>query len=107
MLSDVPGVRVPVTFDGNVDVWHLYVVRVADRDRVLAKLHERGVGAGIHYPYPVHLTGAYAHLGLGEGSFPVAEKAAAQILSLPIYPHISVAQQEFVVEALRKAVVVE
>ena len=65
MLADVPGVRVPERLEGNVDVWHLYVVRVQERDRVLAELHEAGIGAGIHYPYPVHLTGAYAHLGLG------------------------------------------
>jgi dTDP-4-amino-4,6-dideoxygalactose transaminase len=101
MLADIPGVRVPRTLDGNVDVWHLYVVRVQDRDGVLAELHQAGVGAGIHYPYPVHLTGAYAHLGLGEGSYPVAEKAAREILSLPIYPHITQVQQEFVVEVLR------
>ena len=106
LLADIPGVRVPTMLEGNADVWHLYVIRVADRDRVLAELHEAGIGAGIHYPYPVHLTGAYADLGLGEGSFPVAEMAAMQILSLPIYPHITVEQQEFVVDALRKAVVV-
>jgi dTDP-4-amino-4,6-dideoxygalactose transaminase len=106
MLDGVAGVRVPRTLDGNVDVWHLYVVRVADRDRVLAELHEAGIGAGIHYPYPVHLTGAYADLGRGVGSFPVAEEAAGQILSLPIYPHITPPQQEFVVEALKKAVVI-
>jgi dTDP-4-amino-4,6-dideoxygalactose transaminase len=104
MLSDVTGVRIPVTLDGNVDVWHLYVIRVDDRDRVLAELHEAGIGAGIHYPYPVHLTGAYAHLGLGEGAFPVAEQAAAQILSLPIYPHITEEQQQAVVASLIESV---
>ena len=107
MLADVPGVRVPTTLDGNVDVWHLYVVRVADRDRVLAQLHEAGIGAGIHYPYPVHLTGAYAHLANPPGSFPIAEKAADEILSLPIYPHIAPEEQQFVVDALEKAVVKE
>ena len=74
---------------GNADVWHLYVVRVAERDRVLAALHEAGVGAGIHYPTPVHLTRAYADLGLAAGSFPVAEAAADEILSLPIFPHLT------------------
>lgn len=104
LLADVPGVRIPQSLDGNIDVWHLYVIRVNDRDRVLAALHDAGVGAGIHYPYPIHLTGAYASLGLPQGSFPVAEEAAAQILSLPIYPHITLVQQQHVVEALRKAV---
>ena len=63
-----------------------------------------GIGAGIHYPAPVHLTGAYAGLGLGEGSFPVSERAAGEILSLPLFPHITPAQQEYVAEALGRAV---
>ena len=65
LLADVPGVRRPLLGADGQHVWHLYVVRVAERDRVLAELGRAGVGAGIHYPYPVHLTGAYAHLGLG------------------------------------------
>jgi dTDP-4-amino-4,6-dideoxygalactose transaminase len=85
-------------------VWHLYVVRVADRDRVLAELGRAGVGAGIHYPYPVHLTGAYAHLGLRPGTAPVAEAAAGEILSLPIHPHLTEAMQDRVVDVLAAAV---
>jgi dTDP-4-amino-4,6-dideoxygalactose transaminase len=94
-----------LTLEGNVDVWHLYVIRVADRDRVLSALHDGGVGAGIHYPYPVHLTGAYANLGIAAGSYPVAEQAAEQILSLPLYPHITADQQEYVVDVLQAALV--
>ncbi|SEQ12817.1 DegT/DnrJ/EryC1/StrS family aminotransferase [Microlunatus flavus] len=104
LLADVDGVRAPRSAEGNVDVWHLYVVRVAERDAVLRSLNEAGIGAGIHYPTPVHLTRAYADLGLERGSFPVAEQAADQILSLPLYPHITQAQQEQVVAALRAAV---
>jgi len=100
LLTGVDGVRVPMSVEGNVDVWHLYVVQVEERDRVLAALHAAGVGAGIHYPTPLHLTGAYAHLGLGGGAFPVAEAAAARILSLPMYPHLTSAQQERVADAL-------
>ncbi|GAA3579290.1 DegT/DnrJ/EryC1/StrS family aminotransferase [Microlunatus spumicola] len=103
LLADVEGVRVPRSAEGNVDVWHLYVVRVQDRDAVLRRLNEAGVGAGIHYPVPLHLTRAYASLGLGPGSFPVAERSASEILSLPLYPHITEAQQVQVVEALRAA----
>ena len=103
MLSEIPGVVLPLTADGNVDVWHLYVIRIQDRDRVLAELHRAGVGAGIHYPYPIHLTGAYAHLGVPIGAYPVAETAAREILSLPIYPHLSIEQQEYVVAAVRRA----
>ena len=104
LLADVPGVRPPTSAPGNEDVWHLYVVRVGDRDRVLAELNAAGVGAGIHYPTPVHLTGAYAGLGLGPGSFPVAERAAGEILSLPLYPHITSEQQEYVAGVLARAV---
>jgi dTDP-4-amino-4,6-dideoxygalactose transaminase len=94
----------PVTLEGNEHVWHLYVIRIPGgtgrRDAVLAKLHEAGVGAGIHYPYPVHRTGAFAHLG---GSFPNAEAAGPELLSLPIYPQITPAQQERVAGELAAA----
>jgi dTDP-4-amino-4,6-dideoxygalactose transaminase len=104
LLAGIPGIELPGTAAGNEHVWHLYVVRLDDRDRVLAELGRRGVGAGIHYPTAVHLTDAYAHLGLGRGSFPVAERAADRILSLPMFPHLTEAQQERVAEALGSAV---
>ncbi len=72
-------------------------------DRVLSRLNEEGIGAGIHYPVPCHLQGAYADLGYGEGSFPVSEAAADEILSLPLFPGITAEQQERVVEALKEA----
>jgi dTDP-4-amino-4,6-dideoxygalactose transaminase len=104
LLSDVRQVRLPGTADGNEHVWHLYVVRVADRDAVLATLNAAGIGAGIHYPVPVHATGAFADSGYGPGDFPVTERAAAEILSLPLFPGITAAQQERVVEVLTAAV---
>lgn len=104
LLSDLAdSVRPPRSQSENEDVWHLYVVRVAARDAVLADLNARGVGAGIHYPVPVHLTEAYASLGLPTGRFPVTERAADEILSLPIYPHITEDQQRRVVDALTAA----
>ena len=103
LLGNVPGIMLPVTAEGNVDVWHLYVVRVAERDRVLEALTDAGIGVGVHYPVPVHLTAAFAHLGYGTGSFPVAEEAASTMLSLPLYPHISPDQQEYVAEHLTRA----
>ncbi|QWF79791.1 DegT/DnrJ/EryC1/StrS family aminotransferase [Amycolatopsis sp. CA-230715] len=103
LLADLPQVRRPVVLEGNLPVWHLYVVRVPRRAEVLASLHESGIGAGVHYPVPVHLTGAFASLGHGRGSFPVAERAAGELLSLPLFPEITAAQQERVAEALRKA----
>ncbi|WP_372593645.1 DegT/DnrJ/EryC1/StrS family aminotransferase [Actinotalea sp.] len=104
LLSGLDGVLAPTSADGNEDVWHLYVVQVEERDRVLSVLHEAGIGAGIHYPTPVHLTGAYASLGHRKGTFPVAERAADRILSLPMYPHLERGQQEQVVETLARAV---
>lgn len=103
LLADLPGARLPCTAPGNIDVWHLYVIRVAERNRVLDALNQAGIGAGVHYPVPVHLSPAYRHLGLGPGSFPIAEQAARAILSLPIFPHISGAQQRYVAEQLRAA----
>jgi dTDP-4-amino-4,6-dideoxygalactose transaminase len=103
-LADIPGVRVPSSAAGNEDVWHLYVIRVPERDRVLAALAEAGIGAGIHYPTPVHLTAAYADLRLPPGSFPAAEHAAGEILSLPMFPHLKAEQQEYVAETLSRAV---
>jgi dTDP-4-amino-4,6-dideoxygalactose transaminase len=103
LLAGVEGVRPPVTLAGNEHVWHLYVVRVGRRDEVLARLHAEGVGAGIHYPVPVHLTGAMARYGPGAGGCPVAERAAGEILSLPLFPGITRAQQERVVDVLAAA----
>jgi dTDP-4-amino-4,6-dideoxygalactose transaminase len=103
LLADLDVVR-PVTAEGNLHVWHLYVVRVPERDRVLAALNASGVGAAIHYPTPIHLTPAFVRVGLpSAGAFPHAEKAATEILSLPLYPQITAEQQDRVVDALRSA----
>ena len=104
LLSDVADVIRPRTLKGNDHVWHLYVVRVQNRDRVLKELHAAGIGAGIHYPVPIHLTPAFTWLGYSEGAFPNAEGAAGQILSLPLFPEITAAQQERVVSVLAAAV---
>ncbi len=103
LLGAIDGVIVPQPLAGNEHIWHLYVVRVQHRDRVLTRLHEAGIGAGVHYPVPLHLQGAFTDLGHGPGSFPVTEAAADAILSLPLYPEITPAQQERVVEELRAA----
>jgi dTDP-4-amino-4,6-dideoxygalactose transaminase len=97
-------VTLPETLPGNEHVWHLYVIRVPRRDEVLRKLNAAGIGAGIHYPIPIHLQGAFGHLGQGPGAFPVAEAAAGEILSLPLFPQITPQQQERVAGELRKAI---
>ena len=103
LLSDISDVVLPRTLPANEHVWHLYVVRVPDRDRVIKELHAAGVGAGIHYPVPIHLTPAFSDLGYAEGAFPHAEQAASEILSLPLFPEITPSQQERVVSVLSTA----
>ena len=103
LLADIAGLRLPVVREGNTDVWHLYVVRVEERERVVADLTEAGIGVGIHYPSVVPLTQAYAGLGHRAGQFPVAEAAASRILSLPMFPHLTTGQQECVAEALAES----
>ncbi|WP_232664338.1 DegT/DnrJ/EryC1/StrS family aminotransferase [Pseudonocardia sp. TRM90224] len=104
LLKDVEGVVPPVVAPGNEPVWHLYVVRVAERDRVLAQLQADGIGASIHYPTPVHLTGAFADLGHKAGDFPITERITSEIISLPLFAEITEAQQQRVVESLVAAV---
>jgi dTDP-4-amino-4,6-dideoxygalactose transaminase len=103
LLADCPAVLLPATLSGNEHVWHLYVVRVPRRDAVLERLHAAGIGAGIHYPLPIHLQGAFRQSGYQQGDFPIAEAAAAEVLSLPLFPEITAAQQERVVAELKRA----
>ena len=102
LLADTDEVVLPRVLDGNRHVWHLYVVRVADRDRVLAELESRGIRAGIHYPRPIHQLPAYADM-CKSGGLSNSERFAQEILSLPIFPGITVAQQDRVVDSLRAA----
>lgn len=81
-------------------VWHLFVVRVSDRERLQKDLAAAGIGTGIHCPIPLHLTKAYEALGFRSGDFPVAERAASPVHSLPLFPELSPAQEERVVTAL-------
>lgn len=83
-------------------VWHVCALQVDNRDTILAKMADKGVSCGIHYPIPVHLQPAYALLNYKEGDFPVSEACAKTFLSLPIYPEITVAQIEYVVESLKE-----
>ena len=103
LLAGIDEIVLPQTLDGNEHVWHLYVIRVPDRDRVLKELHASGIGAGIHYPVPIHRTAAFAGLGYPEGSFPVTEQAGQEILSLPLFAEITTEQQERVALVLQAA----
>ena len=104
-LTGAPGIlALPFEPLWSRPVYHLYVVRVPDRDRVQRDLGAAGIGTGIHYPTPLHLLKAYEGLGFRRGDFPVAERAAAEILSLPMFPELTPAQQQRVVSRLRAAV---
>jgi dTDP-4-amino-4,6-dideoxygalactose transaminase len=100
MLAGASGIGRLTTIDGVSHVHHLYVVLVDDRERVRDALLEAGIETGVHYPVPLHLTPAYAALGYARGDFPSAESLAGRALSLPMHPHLSVAQTEFVAEQL-------
>jgi len=100
-LAGVGDVRLPSVPAGSRPVWHLYVIRTKDPDRLATFLSSRGIGTGRHYPQPPHLTTAYTRLGYRRGAFPMAEALADEGLSLPIFPGISEAQLSAVVEAVK------
>jgi dTDP-4-amino-4,6-dideoxygalactose transaminase len=104
-LADVPGIQLPVTVDSDSHVWHLYVIlsREVDRDELKQQLQQQGIATAVHYPTPVHLQPAYAHLGYCAGDLPVAEDVARHCLSLPMYPEMETDQVELVVRAVRAA----
>jgi len=99
-LDGVGDLRLPPVPEGSEPVWHLFVVRTADPDRLAEFLRERGIHTGRHYPQPIHLSPAYAHLGNRAGAFPVTEALAAQALSLPLFPGITQAQLVSVAAAI-------
>jgi len=101
LLAGVPEVTTPRESANGRHVYHLYVIRVKERDRVLQALADRGVQCGIHYPIPVHLQEAYASLGLARGAYPVTERCAEEFLSLPMYPELTAEQVETVVRELK------
>ena len=102
-LAGVGDLRLPAVPAGSEPVWHLFTARTTHRDELASFLRARGIGIGIHYPEPPHLSEAYASLGYRPGDFPVTEALAGELLSLPIYPGISEAQLETVVEAVADA----
>jgi dTDP-4-amino-4,6-dideoxygalactose transaminase len=99
-LAGVDGLQLPREPAGGESVWHLYVVRTQDPERLAEFLADRGIETGRHYPVPVHLSPAYRDLGYGAGDFPVAEALAREGLSLPLYPGISEGQLGAVCEAV-------
>jgi dTDP-4-amino-4,6-dideoxygalactose transaminase len=101
LLANEPRVIRPAVGQHNSHVYHIYAVRVQERDTVLQRMAARGVHCSVHYPVPIHLQKAYSFLGLGAGSFPATERCAQGLLSLPMYPELTTDQIEFVVETLK------
>ncbi len=103
LLNEVKdSISLPVEMSWTKGVYHLYVARVQDRESFQAHLAEAGIGTGIHYPIPLHLQKAYQSLGYQNGDFPVTERVAAEIVSLPMYPQLTHAQQDLAVHKVRE-----
>jgi dTDP-4-amino-4,6-dideoxygalactose transaminase len=103
LLVGFPDIVTPLEARGNRHVYHVYAVRVPQRDVVLAKLREKGINCAIHYPVPIHLQEAYEHLQLPKGSLPIAERCAEEFLSLPMFPELTPDQISQVCGNLRTA----
>ena len=98
----VENATVPIAAPWAKAIYHLYVMRVEDRDDLMATLAADNIGTGIHYPIPLHLQKAYGHLGYKEGDFPVSERLAKEIVSLPMYPALTDVQQSRICQAVRR-----
>ena len=97
-----PAITLPEPYDGASSVWHQYVIRCEERDRLMNYLDKNGIGTIIHYPVPPHLSEAYSYLGLKPGSLPITEHLADTVLSIPIYNGMTQLEQEYVIDALNK-----
>lgn len=100
LLADLP-FATPAPADYAEHIFHLYVVRVNNREALMDHLRERGIASGLHYPIPIHLQPAYGELGYKQGDFPITEAYAETILSLPIFPELDDDKVAYVVEAIR------
>jgi dTDP-4-amino-4,6-dideoxygalactose transaminase len=100
LFSKVPGVTVPYEPDNTRSVYHLYVIRTKDRDGLGEQLKSKGIFTGLHYPVPVHLQKCYREWGYRQGSFPVTERVCGEILSLPMFPTLTLDQQQRTVDAI-------
>ncbi|MEN6464141.1 MAG: DegT/DnrJ/EryC1/StrS family aminotransferase [Syntrophaceae bacterium] len=100
-LAGLKGLITPQEQSYARHIYHIYAVRVKEREKFMSALNAAGVSSGIHYPIPIHLQKAYEFLGLKQGSFPVAEKCAAEFVSLPMFPELSAEQVAYVVETIK------
>jgi dTDP-4-amino-4,6-dideoxygalactose transaminase len=104
-LGDMAEVATPASAAWVRHVYHVYALRVRERDEVIRLLGEKGIGCAVHYPVPVHLQEAYYNLGYEQGAFPVAEQCAAEFVSLPMFPELTPDQVEIVIQGVKDAVI--
>ncbi len=102
VLKDIKGISLPQESSYGKHVYHIFALRVKNRDTILEKLRQSGIEALVHYPIPLHLQVVYKGLGYKEGDFPVAEQISREIISLPIFPHIEKKQIDFVAKKLKE-----
>jgi dTDP-4-amino-4,6-dideoxygalactose transaminase len=100
LLAEAEDIYLPYEPSWSRAVYHLYVIRTDDRDDMMSHLTSAGIGTGLHYPVPLHLQNAYSFLNYSRGDFPIAESAAAEILSLPMFPQLTAKQQTRVAEVV-------
>jgi dTDP-4-amino-4,6-dideoxygalactose transaminase len=103
MLGKV-GIVVPLESPHNKHVYHIYAIRVQNRDSLISALAEKDIQCGIHYPIPLHMQNAYKAPGLGEGSFPVTENVTSEFVSLPMFPELSREQIDYVAAEIKKLI---
>lgn len=103
LFEQMDEIITPVEPQWSKGVYHLYVIRIKDRDKLQKHLAEKQIATGLHYPLPLHLQKAYADIDYKEGDFPIAEKAASEILSLPMYPGLTYKQQDYIKEKIIEA----
>lgn len=97
-----PNILLPQPLEGTTCVWHQYVIRCEDRERLINYLADKGIGTLIHYPIPPHLSEAYSYLGHKEGFLPITENYAKTVLSIPIYNGMTEEEQNYVIDAINK-----
>lgn len=104
LLKDIPKIKLPNAKPNASHVYHLYVIQIDNRDKVMEHLKQSGIAASIHYPVPLHLQPAFGYLGYKIGDFPVAEEIAGRILSLPMYPELTDEDIQFICGEVKKAI---
>jgi dTDP-4-amino-4,6-dideoxygalactose transaminase len=102
LLADLNGIRIPKESDCVKHVYHVYAIRAQNRDAIMTNLTENEIYCGIHYPLPIHLQKAYSELGYKSFNYPVAEKVASELLSLPMYPELTYDQQKQVKDKIQE-----